>query len=148
MDDAPKIDVDDPAPFFEIADNAPAAIDARIVHQERDLAEIGEGQVPQALDVGGLADVDDAEADVAGMSRQPRNPVLGRLERLGVGVGHDDLHAESGELRRGGKAYAACRAGDHGDPAGAERGVERHAKLLPALQRVSPRPRPRAATAA
>ena len=117
-----EIHVDDAAPSFEIAEDARAALDFRIVHQERNLAEIGEGQVLEALDVRGLADVGDAETDIAGMGREPRHPILGHLERAGVGVGHDDFHAESGEPRRGGKTDAARRAGDDRDPAGAERG--------------------------
>ena len=135
VDHAPEVRVDDPAPFLEIAEDARAAADPGVVHQERDLAEIGEGEVPQALDVDRLADVDDAEADVARMRREPRHPILGRFEHRGVGIGHHDLHAEAGELHCGGKTDAARRAGDDRDPTGAEGRVERHAKLLFALLR-------------
>ena len=50
----------------------------------------------------------------------------GRFERGGVGVGHDDLHAEAGEFFGGGKTDAARRAGDDRDPAGARERMERH----------------------
>ena len=55
-----------------------------------------------------------------------RDAVLRRLERGGVGVGHDDFHAEAGEFFRGGKPDAARRAGDDRDPTGGQSRMERH----------------------
>ena len=128
MDDAPQVDVDQPAPFGEVAEHASPAAHPGVVHQDGDLAEVLVGEVPQPLDVLGVADVDDASAHVAPVGGR-RDQRLGALERGRVRVGQHDLHAEAGEGFRGGEADAARRAGDHRDAAALECGMERHERV-------------------
>ena len=126
VDDAPEVDVDEPAPPGEVAEHPAPAADARVVHEQRDLAERLAGEVPQGFDGLEVADVDDAEAHVLLLGRRLRDPRVSGLERRGVGVRENDFHARPREALRRREADAAGGAGDHRDAAGLKSGMKGH----------------------
>jgi len=65
---------------------------------------------------------------VRGNVRFVRDLGGGAIQRRGVDVGQAQLHAESGELHRRGKADAAGGAGDHGDAVFCQGGMKRHVR--------------------
>lgn len=101
---------------------------AGIVHQHCDLAEGGIGLVLRGMHVVELADVC-GHGTTAGR-RDCRDLSCGAVERLGRKVGQAYFQPHRSETARGGETNAARGAGDDGDAAGGEGGVEGMVKFL------------------